>query len=231
MSRTINSLLTLYALVAVFHSAGAQTKTVKNSKPVPNDSLIQFSGIVVERDSLRPISFTKIMITNSNRGTTSDFYGYFSFVAHISDTIEFSAVGFKTAKFVIPDTLSTDRYSLIQVLAVDTVLLKETVVYPWPTKEQFEQNFLAANIPDDDTEKAKKNLAQEEMKLQYENMPMDGSMNFKANMQQQYSKLYYAGQYPPNNLLNPIAWAKFIEAWKRGDFKKQDEKEKPEAGQ
>jgi len=25
----------------------------------------------------------------------------------------------------------------------------------------------------------------------------------------------------PNNLLNPIAWAKFIKAWKRGDFKKK----------
>jgi len=54
-------------------------------------------------------------------------------------------------------------------------------------------------------------------------MGMDGSMNFKNQMQQQYSKLYYAGQLPPNNLLNPIAWAKFIQAWQNGDFKRKEE--------
>jgi hypothetical protein len=24
-----------------------------------------------------------------------------------------------------------------------------------------------------------------------------------------------------NNLLNPIAWAKFVDAWKKGDFKQK----------
>ena len=215
--------ITVAGSILFYALSFAQGKTIKTTSVI-KDSLIQFSGIIVERDSLKPVSFTKIIITNSQRGTTSDYYGYFSFVAHISDTIEFSAVGFKKAIFIIPDTLSTNRYSLIQVLSVDTIMLKETIIYPWPTKEQFEQNFLTASIPDDDTEKAKKNLEREEMKIQYENMPMDGSMNFKASMQQQYSKLYYAGQYPPNNLLNPIAWAKFIKAWKNGDFKKQDDK-------
>jgi hypothetical protein len=40
-------------------------------------------------------------------------------------------------------------------------------------------------------------------------------------MQQQYTKLYYAGQYPPNNLLNPVAWAKFIKSWKEGKLKRK----------
>ena len=78
-------------------------------------------------------------------------------------------------------------------------------------------------IPDDDLERAKKNLARAEMQVLYENMPMDGSMNFRNQMQAQQSKLYYAGgQLPPNNLLNPIAWAKFIEAWQNGDYKRKD---------
>ena len=33
--------------------------------------------------------------------------------------------------------------------------------------------------------------------------------------------IYYAGQLPPNNLLNPIAWSKFIQQWKDGYFKKK----------
>ncbi|MEW6469882.1 MAG: carboxypeptidase-like regulatory domain-containing protein [Bacteroidota bacterium] len=216
----------LNILVFFFAMSGMVMAQAKAPKKIPlKDSLVQFSGIVVERDSLKPVSFTKIMILNSRRGTTSDFYGYFSFVAKVNDTIEFSAVGYKKVVFVIPDSLTTNRYSLIQLMSYDTIMLKESVIYPWPSKEQFEKNFLTASIPDDDTEKAKKNLEKEEMKLQYETMPMDGSMNFKASMQQQYSKLYYAGQYPPNNLLNPIAWAKFIQAWKNGDFKPRDKDE------
>jgi hypothetical protein len=59
-------------------------------------------------------------------------------------------------------------------------------------------------------------------------MPMDGSMNYKAHMQQQYSRLYWAGQYPPNNLLNPFAWAQFIKAWREGKLKVKSPKETKE---
>lgn len=184
--------------------------------------LIQFSGVVVESDSLKAVPFTSIIIKNSNRGTISDYFGYFSFVAQPNDTIVFSAVGYKKAVFIIPGNLTTNKYSLIQVLQNDTVLLKETFIYPWPTKEQFKEAFLKLEIPDDDLERARKNLERAETKERYEGMPMDGSMNYKNQMQQQYSKLYYAGQYPSNNLLNPIAWARFIQAWQNGDFKRKD---------
>jgi hypothetical protein len=50
---------------------------------------------------------------------------------------------------------------------------------------------------------------------------MDGSLNYKYAMQQWQSKLYYAGQAPPISILNPIAWAQFIRAWKNGEFKKK----------
>ena len=51
--------------------------------------------------------------------------------------------------------------------------------------------------------------------------PMDGALNFKWQQQQIQSKIYYNGQYAPNSLLNPFAWARFIKAIKRGDFKKE----------
>jgi len=190
------------------------------------EGLIQFSGVVVSSDSLHPISFASIIIKNTSRGTISDYYGFFSLVAKRNDTIEFSSVGFKKAWYIIPDTLKENRYSLIQMLTTDTILLKETFVYPWPTQEQFREAFIRLHIPDDDLERAKKNLARAEMKERMESMPADGSLNYKYSMQARQSQLYYVGQYQPNNLLNPIAWAKFIEAWKRGDFKrkkKQDE--------
>ena len=188
--------------------------------------LVQFSGVIVSGDNLNPLPFTNIIIKNSQRGTMSDYYGFFSFVAQEKDTVEFSSIGYKKSEFVIPDTLSTNRYSLIQMLTRDTILLKETVVYPWPTKDQFREAFLHLEIPDDDYERAMKNLERAEMKERMEAMPMDGSGNYKWQMQQYQSKLYYAGQYPSITLLNPIAWAQFIQAWRNGDFKRKEEKKK-----
>ena len=181
--------------------------------------LIQFSGVVVEADSLRPVPFTKIIIKNSNRGTLADFYGYFSFVAKKKDTLTFSATGYRKSQYIIPDTLKGNKYSLIQLMKYDTIYLKETIIYPWPTKEQFKEVFLNMNVPDDDLERAKKNLDREEMKAQYETMGMDGSMNYKNTMQNYQSRLYWAGQYPPNNLLNPFAWAQFVKMWREGKLK------------
>lgn len=181
--------------------------------------LIQFSGVVITGDSLRPVPFANIVIRNKYRGTITDFYGFFSFVAREGDTLDFSSIGYKTASFIIPDTLNINRYSLIQVLNTDTIYLSETLIYPWPTPAQFKHVFLNIVVPEDDMDRALRNLNQMAMREMMLNMPMDGSMNFKNQMQRQSSKLYYAGQLPPNNLLNPFAWAQFIKAWKEGKFK------------
>jgi hypothetical protein len=198
--------------------------SAQSLKAQEQKDLVQFSGVVVTADSLKPLPYVNVIIRNTWRGTVTDYFGFFSFVARMRDTIEFSCLGFKKSMFVIPDTLASNRYSLIQMMQNDTIMLRETIIYPWPTKEQFKEAFMNLRIPDDDLERARKNLAQAEMQVLYENMPMDGSMNFRNQMQQQQSRLYYAGQLPPNNLLNPIAWAKFIEAWQNGDFKRKDKK-------
>lgn len=189
--------------------------------------LVQFSGVVVTADSLRPVPFANITVAKTGRGTTSDFLGFFSIVVHKNDLISFSAVGYKSGLFHIPDTLSENRYSLIQVMSSDTVMLTETVIYPWPSKDQFRHAFLTLHIPDDDIEIAKRNLAYMEMREIYgrnydpERYGYTAGQSYRNYMGNQADKLYYNGQTMPNNLLNPIAWAKFIKAWKRGDFKKK----------
>ena len=184
-----------------------------------NNDLIQFSGVIVEIDSLRPIPFTRVLIKNSGRGTIADYSGYFSFVAQKKDTIIFSAIGYRRAEYVIPDTLSGNKYSLIQTLTVDSIILATVVIYPYPTPEDFKRVFMENPIPDDDLDRAMKNMAREEMKEKLETMAMDGSMNYKATMQQYQSRLYWANQYPPNNLLNPFAWAQFVKMWREGKLK------------
>lgn len=189
-----------------------------------DEDLIQFSGVVVSQDSISPVPFATVMIKNTSRGTTTDYYGYFSFVAQKGDTIIFSSVGYKKSDFVVPDSLKGNYYSLIHSMTRDTVDIETVDVYPWPSPQDFKDAFLSLNIPDDDLEIARKNLNPELLQERAETMPMTGSMNFKWQMQQRSNQLYYAGQSRMNNLsnlLNPLAWAKFIEAWKRGDFKRE----------
>ncbi len=191
------------------------------------NDLVQFSGVVVTADSLRPVPFASIAVAKTGRATSSDYWGFFSIVVHKNDLISFTAVGYKTGLFRIPDTLSENRYSLIQVMSSDTIMLTETVIYPWPSKEQFRHAFLTLEIPDDDIEIARRNLAYMEMREIYgrnydpERYGYTPGQSYRNYMSAQSDKLYYNGQTMPNNLLNPIAWAKFIQAWKRGDFKKK----------
>lgn len=189
-----------------------------------NEELVQFSGVVVTSDSLHPIPYTSVIIKHAYRGTLTDFYGFFSFVAMKGDTVEFSYVGYKKSHFIIPDTLKENRYSLIQMLTRDTILLKETVIYPWPSKEEFKKAFVELKVPDDDAQRAIRNLELAQHKEVQENVPYDGSINYKFATRQRNNQIYTAGQYPVNNLLNPLAWAAFIKAWQEGAYKKKDDK-------
>jgi signal peptidase I len=183
--------------------------------------LIQFSGVVVT-DSLSPVPFTNILIRNTYRGTMSDVYGYFSFVAQEGDTVLFSAVGFERSQYVIPTDLSENKYSMIHVMSRDTVQLRELSVYPWPSKEQFRDAFLNLRLPDDDNQLALKNLSPAEMVQRMENLPPDAYQSFRYQMALDQTKLYYSGGTPNINLFNPIAWAQFLQAWQNGAFKRKD---------
>jgi hypothetical protein len=195
----------------------------QNENQDENRSLVQFSGITITADSLNPVPFTRIMVKQTHKGVTSDINGYFSFVARRSDTILFNAVGFKPSFFIIPDTITKNRYSLIQLMTADTLTLSAAIIFPWPTLEDFKQAFISIKIPDDDLERARKNLDMNAIQMQVENTPMDGPTNYMNYIETQTSKLYYFGQQQPYTIFNPFAWAQFIKAWKEGKFKRKKE--------
>lgn len=182
--------------------------------------IIQLTGIVISKDSLQPVAFTNILVKGTSRGTISDFSGYFSLVVALGDTLKFSSVGFKTEYYPLPDTLSQSSYSLIQSMEKDTLRI-QTIVFShtrWPSYEQFKFAFENMKVPEGDMENAKKNLNRIEVDNSAE-YRADANLNYKWQQDQYKSKLYYAGQLPPNNLLNPIAWAQFIKAWRNGELK------------
>jgi hypothetical protein len=132
-------------------------------------------------------------------------------------------VEFEKSYFVIPDTLSDYKYSIVKLLTQDTIYFPGVVIMPMPNRATFDYLFVTKEIPNDDVQRAKNNLEREEMKDQaYSLSGSDASEAYKNIARSYAQKSYYAGgQIPPMNILNPFAWAQFFEAWKRGDFKKK----------
>lgn len=185
---------------------------------------VLFSGVIVENDSLKPVSYANIIIVNKNLGTMSTIEGYFAFYAQEQDTIRFSALGFEPTTYIIPEMVETERYSIIQVMGRDTLELAETIIYPWPANERdFKESFIHDDIEDDEVVQAKKNLQITAIQQPKEVIfhETSAAYNFDEDMKRVSYEMYYNGQSPPLTVLDPIAWYKFVKAWRRGDFKKK----------
>jgi hypothetical protein len=184
--------------------------------------IVQMTGITVSSDSLKPVPFASILIKGNYRGTLSDYSGFYSIVANTGDTLIFTSLGYKNIEYVIPDSLEDQQYSLIQIMDRDTFLLPTAVIDIWPSYEQFKQAFVNKDIPEGELARAEKNLSKDILHKQAVNLHLGAAGNHKLLNEQQKAKLYYSGQLPPNNLLNPLAWAKLIKAWQAGDFDKEE---------
>ncbi|CAN5158822.1 hypothetical protein BH09BAC5_BH09BAC5_14530 [soil metagenome] len=204
-------------LISLISVVSGHTQTTIDS----TSKIIQFSGIAVDGDSLTPLPFVAVVIRHSERGVYSNVNGYYSIVVEPKDTVDFFALGYHRATYILPDTFTTNSYTHVQALKIDTIMLHEAVIYPWPSKEQFKNAFLTTSIAGDDLERARANLSQSEMIRVAQNVAMDAGMVYSSSMQQQTAKNYYAGQKPPNNLLNPVAWSRFIQSVQNGDLKKK----------
>ncbi len=194
-------------------------------KAVSSDSnLVQFSGVVLDgsTEQLFPLPYANLFVKTKGMGTYTDFKGFFSIVVEKGDKIEISAVGYKSVVFEIPDSLTENRYSLVQLMTQDTINLPETVVFPWPSKENFKQEFLAMDVSEELQAIAAKNVAKKSLEQMRDEVPWDGNENADYYLRQQARQYYYAGQTPPMNIFSPVAWSQFFKAWKNGDFKKKE---------
>jgi hypothetical protein len=183
------------------------------------DSVVQLYGVVMTADSLQALQSVSVSIKGQNRGTVTNNQGVFSIVVLKGDVIEFTSVGFKPKKVEIPKDLTGNQYSVVQLMVNDTIYLAATIIKPRPSREQFERDFINTQIPADNLEIARKNNDENTRKLLMATLPRDGQEAANAYLTKQAAKNYYSGQMAPQNIFNPLAWAEFIKAWKRGDFK------------
>jgi hypothetical protein len=211
------ALLLVINIIVIQFSASAQT-----GKPV-EARVVQISGKVVtdENDKIVLLPFAVVAVKGTNRGTLTDVSGFFSIVVRTDETLVFSTLGYKDAYFPVPDTLTGDRFSMVQMMTRDTFLLPAAVIYPWPDPDNFTKEFLAMDVHNDLEDIAEENLSPEKMEMLRETVPTDGPEHTQLYLKQQSQKYYYEGQLKPQRIFDAFAWKEFIQAWKRGDFKKK----------
>lgn len=185
------------------------------------DSVVQLYGVVMTADSLRGLPAVSIVVKGTGRGTITNNQGVFSIVVMKGDKIEFTSVGYKPKTADIPRDIEGNQYSLIQLMVTDTVYLPATIIKARPTREQFERDFISAQVPDDDIEIARRNNDEAKRRVLARTLPADGREATNFSLKNDAQRRYYTGQTPPMNIMNPFAWGEFVRAWKRGDFKKK----------
>lgn len=206
--------LVLCLILFLFGISGSVKAQFENYK----DSVVQLYGVVMSADSLQALPAVSVVV-NDGRGTITNDQGVFSIVVLKGGQIKFTSVGYKPKVVTIPKNLEGNQQSMIQLMVQDTVYLAATIIKKYPTKEEFARDFANIKIPDDKEEIARQNMSEANRKALMSVYPESGREATNYYFKQNQRKYYSAGQLPPQNIFNPLAWAEFIKAWKRGDFK------------
>jgi hypothetical protein len=182
------------------------------------DSVVEIYGVVMTADSLKAIPSVSVIVKGGGQGTYTNERGVFSLVVLKGEQVEFSSVGYKSILYTIPND-SGNQISMVQLMVQDAQYLPATVIRARPTREQFERDFVNTPVPDDDIEIARQNNSAANRRMLARTLPQNATEAASTYLKQSAQKYYYQGQAPPMNIFNPVAWADFIQAWKRGDFR------------
>ena len=184
--------------------------------------LIQVNGIITD-DENHPVAHVSIISTRLRRGTVSEMTGIYSLISVPGDTVFVSALGYKRMTFQVPASIDGRLYKKDLSLVSDTISIEGVNIFPWRNYQEFKREFLA-NQP----------VMKPEMRYMYQNLaaiqyaiantPAYSSSPeaaYRLSVNQHADNVVTRGQYPYNNLLNPIAWAKFFSGVKDGLLKNQ----------
>ena len=193
---------------------------LKGFSQKPERKLVQFSGVILNIDSNSIVPYvTATNISSKNQVFSANYKGYFSFVAHESDTIAFTAIGFRKEAIVIPQNAPDNKHTIILKMKQEVINLPVVQIYPWASLDEFKRDFMAIKFADDDLEIAKKNISRDKLMAMSASLPRDGREMQGYNFQNNHYNLVNKNmnQRFANPLLNPFAWAAFIQQITQGD--------------
>ena len=204
---------TVFLLLLSFISAQGQINERR--------SYIQVSGLIVD-ESYRPVQGVAVISKKLKRGTISEKSGIYSIPSTKGDTIFFRALGFKRYHTIIPETFEGNQTSVDIVLAIDTITIQEITILPWKTYNDFLKEMTKEKPVDPIIENMNDNLASIYVAMSNQiGVTISPEAGYRYAMNQNFNALTTKNQYPVNNLLNPFAWAKFVNGVKHGLFKNQ----------
>lgn len=185
--------------------------------------ILQFSGLITSPGSELPVAYSTIKNASYNNQTfISNNDGYFSFVAHVGDTIKFSSVGYSPVTFVIPN-VSDDKFTAHISMRSLVIELPAVSPFPWASYEDYLTEFMAMNTSGDAVANARKNISPEAMAALARLVPRSAEEIQSYNSLQRHTNMNNKNinQRFNNPLLNPFAWAELINQIKRGDYSRE----------
>ena len=194
-----------------------------NSLHAQSRKILQFSGLISSPGSDLPVAYVTIRNTSFNDQTfISNNDGYFSFVAHVGDTIQFSSVGYNPVTFVIPN-VPDDKFTAHISMRSLVIELPAVTPFPWASYEDYLAEFMAMKPGGDAFANARRNLSPEAMAALARIVPRSAEEIQSFNSKQRHTMMNNKNinQRFNNPLLNPFAWAELINQIKRGDYSRE----------
>jgi hypothetical protein len=190
-----------------------------------SNKLIQFSGIVTDVDSNAVVPYVTITnVSNNQQKYTANYQGYFSFIAHPGDSLTFSAIGFTSKTLVLPNQINDHKFTAMVKIKSEIIYLPMVKVRPWATIEEFNKDFLALKVADDDMAIAKKNLSGKSIRGMMQTLPRSADEIANGNYRYNFDRMMNVNMRQTNPLLNPFAWGKLMQDIFAGDKARKEEK-------
>ena len=184
--------------------------------------IVQFSGLITSTGSDLPVGFVTIKNTSfNNQSFISNNDGYFSFVAHEGDVIEFTSVGFDPVQYTIP-VVSGDKHTASIKMRALIVELPAVTPFPWASYEDYLAEFMALG-GDDPIANARRNISPDALAALARVVPRSAEeiQTYNSLQRHNYMQNKNINQRMNNPFLNPFNWYQLINSIKKGDYSRE----------
>jgi hypothetical protein len=191
------------------------------------ERFVQLSGIITD-ELFNPAQGVAVVSKKLHRGTVSERTGIYSITTMPGDTVFFRALGFKRYHTVIPEDYQERHCTVDIILQADTLEISEVKILPWKNYNDFIKDMTRERPADPIIENMNENIASIYIAITNQtDVRISPEAGYRYAMEQNFNSMATRNQMPVNNLLNPFAWAKFVNEVKKGLLKNHSFK-KPE---
>ncbi|PRD46888.1 hypothetical protein [Sphingobacterium haloxyli] len=185
--------------------------------------IVQFSGLITSVGGELPVPFVTLTnVSFNNQVHAANNEGFFSFVAHVGDTIRFTSVGFDPVEFIIPETASDKFTAKINMKSL-VIELPAVMPFPWASIEEFNMAFMALDVSDDNISRIRNSLSPEALAALSQVVPRSAEEIQTFNALQRHINMSNktTNQRFANPLFSPFAWGSFINSIVKGDYSRK----------